>query len=155
MLSVACDWFIGSLCCALASAWPHVFRGFEKKGFSSMFSTRKFVLINGIVINGIFPAISRNKGCHSHQRLQPSKVSRWALRKLRAEKNTCHPAAIRLQPLPAMSPEETRDVKTQDTGPRELRCISKEWFQWAQTLASSQTKKSTKFLTLRDLVFFI
>ena len=33
-------------------------------------------------------------------------------------KNTCHPATIRLQPLPRVSPEETQDVETQDTGPR-------------------------------------
>ena len=33
-------------------------------------------------------------------------------------KNTCHLAAIRLQPLPLVSPEETQDVKTQDIGPR-------------------------------------
>ena len=33
-------------------------------------------------------------------------------------KNTCHLAAIRLQPLPMVSPEETRDGKTQFTGPR-------------------------------------
>ena len=33
-------------------------------------------------------------------------------------KNTCHLAAIRLQPLPVVSPEETQDVKTKDTGPR-------------------------------------
>ena len=46
-------------------------------------------------------------------------VSRWALRELRKEsKNTCHPAAIRLQPLPKVSPEETQDVKTQDTWPQ-------------------------------------
>ena len=30
--------------------------------------------------------------------------------------------------------EGTQDVKTQGTGPGELGCISKEWFQWAQTL---------------------
>ena len=35
-----------------------------------------WAVINGIFINGIFPAISINKGCHSHQRLQPSNVSR-------------------------------------------------------------------------------
>ena len=52
-------------------------------------------------------------------------------------KNTCHLAAIRLGPLPTVSPEETQGVKIQDTGPRWLRCISKEWVQWAQTLASS------------------
>ena len=33
-------------------------------------------------------------------------------------KNTCHLAANRLQPLPTVSPEETQDMKTQDTGPR-------------------------------------
>ena len=33
-------------------------------------------------------------------------------------KNACHLAAIRLQPLPMVSLEETQDVKTQDTGPR-------------------------------------
>ena len=66
---------------------------------------------NGIFINGVFPAISINKGCHCHQWLEPSNVSWWALRKLRAEKNTCHLAAIRLQPLPAVSTEETQDVK--------------------------------------------
>ena len=31
-------------------------------------------------------------------------------------KNTCHLAAIRLQPLPMVSPEGTQDVKTQDSG---------------------------------------
>ena len=33
-------------------------------------------------------------------------------------RNTCHPAAVRLQPLPTVSPEETQDGKTQDAGPR-------------------------------------
>ena len=32
-------------------------------------------------------------------------------------KNTCHLAAIRLQPLPTVSSDETQDVKTQDVGP--------------------------------------
>ena len=32
-------------------------------------------------------------------------------------KNTCHLAAIKLQPLPMVSPKETQDVKTQDTAP--------------------------------------
>ena len=41
-------------------------------------------------------------------------------------KNTCHLAPIRLQPLAMVSPKETQDVKTQDTGPRQLRCLSKE-----------------------------
>ena len=32
-------------------------------------------------------------------------------------KNTCHLAAIRLRSFPTVSPEETQDVKIQDTGP--------------------------------------
>ena len=44
-------------------------------------------------------------------------------------KNPCHLAANRLQPLPRVSPEETLDVKTQDTGLRQLRCTSKEGLQ--------------------------
>jgi len=44
-------------------------------------------------------------------------------------------------PLPTVCPEEIQDVRTQDTCPRKLICISKEWLQWAQTLASSHTEK--------------
>ena len=33
-------------------------------------------------------------------------------------KNTCHPAAIRLQTLSTVSPGETQDVKAQGTGCR-------------------------------------
>ena len=36
---------------------------------------------------------------------------------------------IRLQPLPTVSPEDTQNVKTQETGPGWLRCISEEWSQ--------------------------
>ena len=52
-----------------------------------------------------------------------------------------------------MSPEGTQNVKT-GCWPPELRRISKEWLQGAQTLASSHTQKSTKFLNLGYLVFF-
>ena len=41
-------------------------------------------------------------------------------------KNTCHLAAIRLQPLSMVNPEEISDVETQDIDPRQLRCVSKE-----------------------------
>ena len=34
-----------------------------------------------------------------------------------------------------------------DTGPRELRCISKEWFQWAQTLPLQIHRKVLNSLT--------
>ena len=115
---------------------PKHWSNFRPRGGTDKWNIYK---CNGIFINGIFPAISVNKGCHSHQLLQPSNVSQWALRELRAEKNTCHLAANRLQPLPMVNPEETQDLKTQDTSARWLRCISKEWFQWAQTLAPSHT----------------
>ena len=32
-------------------------------------------------------------------------------------KKTCHPAAIRLQQLPTVSPEEPQDMENQDSGP--------------------------------------
>ena len=43
---------------------------------------------------------------------QSSRIAalRWEPRKFRAEKNTWHLAAVRLQPLPVASPEETQDV---------------------------------------------
>ena len=44
-------------------------------------------------------------------------------------KNICHLAAIRLQPYSTVSPEETQDMKTQDTGSRWVRYVSEEWFQ--------------------------
>ena len=90
-------------------------------------------------------SISVYEGHHSVQQLQPlSMASLWALRELgkgrtpaiqRPSGNACHPAAFRLQPLPTVSPQETQDVETQDTGPRELRYRSKGWFRWARTLA--------------------
>ena len=39
---------------------------------------RMFFLPPGTLRNGIFPAISTNKGCHSQQWLQPCNVSQWA-----------------------------------------------------------------------------
>jgi len=44
----------------------------------------------------------------------------------REGKNTCHLAAIRPQSCSTVSLEESQDVKTQDTGPREVRYILKE-----------------------------
>ena len=96
-----------------------------------------------------------NKWCHSHRWLQSSIGSWWALKKHRAEKNTCHLAAIRQQPLPMLSPEKTQDGKIQDIGTRLLRYISKESFQWAWILASFRTQKSSKFLNLAYLVSLI
>ena len=54
-----------------------------------------------------------------------------------------------------VSPEGTQDEKTQDTGPRELRRISKGGFQRAQTLTSSHWQKSTKFLKTPSFLLLI
>ena len=52
---------------------------------SSALQGKRFQLF--ILRNGIFAAISVNKGCHSHQQLQPSQmISRWAQRQLRKER---------------------------------------------------------------------
>lgn len=44
-------------------------------------------------------------------------------------------------PSTEVIPEGTRDGKEQDTSSRQLRCTSKEWLHWAQTLASSMRRK--------------
>ena len=67
--------------------------------------------------NGTFPAMSVNKGCHSHQQLQPLRMVEMSPEGT-LEGNTCHLVAIRLQPLPMVIPKETLDVKTRDSGPR-------------------------------------
>ena len=101
-----------------------------------------------------------NKGCHSHQPLQPSNLSRWALRKLRKEKNTCYPAAITLHPSLRWAPR-TRGMWTQGnlapeswsahqrdgfSGPRLLQLpihrkalhslIGQIWFLWLTVIFS-------------------
>ena len=46
----------------------------------------------------------------------------------------CPPSSSQpLQPPPVVHSEGTQDGKVPDTSPRQLRCRSKEWFQWAQT----------------------
>lgn len=45
-----------------------------------------FLAKDSILTNGILPAISVYKGCHSRQQLQPSNVSWWVLRKHRKER---------------------------------------------------------------------
>ena len=41
-------------------------------------------------------------------------------------------------------------LKIQDSGPRWLRCISKEWFRWAQTLVSPHTQRKKKVLVTQS-----
>ena len=89
----------------------------------------------------LFPAISVNKDAIVISDSSPPNVNFWALRAPGIEDNTCHLAATRLQPLPMVNRGTYNVKKIWDTGPRQLRCIWKEWLQWAQTLASSHTKK--------------
>ena len=50
--------------------------------------------------------------------------------------------------------KQDRALYTLDKGPRELRCISQEGFQWPQVLASSCIEKSTKSFTW-DMFFVV
>ena len=56
---------------------------------------------------------------------------------------------------PYYEPEDTQYLKTQHTGPRYLRCISKEWFLWAHILVYACIKKNAEFLNVKYLVSFI
>ena len=74
-----------------------------------------------VMRNGIFIAISVKK---KKRMLQSSAIEATVNGELvsleggQEGKNTCCLAVIRLQPLPMVSPEETQDVKTQDSGHR-------------------------------------
>ena len=77
---------------------------------------------------------------------EPSAIEatpRGALRELRMEtQEECRPVMshwINHQPPPTGRPVEAQDEKARDLGPRQLRCRSKDWLQWAQTLASCHT----------------
>ena len=58
-------------------------------------------------------------------------------------------------PAPTGIPWGIQNEKERDLSPRQLRPGSKQLFQGAQTLASSQTQKSAKFINLRCLVSLI
>ena len=74
-----------------------------------------------VMRNGIFAAISVKK---KKRMLQSSAIAATVNGELvsleggQEGKNTCCLAVIRLQQLPTVSPEETQDVKTQDSGHR-------------------------------------
>ena len=107
-----------------------------------------------VLWNEIYPAIIVGKKCHNHQRFWASKCE-WALSK----GNTM--LVIQQMPPPCMviagawgckkqpsstlgtpcSEQRLKDVNNQQTGfgPRWLRCILKEWIQWAQRSTSSHT----------------
>ena len=89
----------------------------------------------------ILPTTSVNKGCCSHQaitlQLPPmvnlEQTQDWNRMPVIKQSATAWPSPMRY-------PEEIQG-KIQDAGPIELRCISKEWLQWAQTFASSHIQK--------------
>ena len=92
-----------------------------------------------VMRNGVFPAISVNQDDKVIS-FQPSRV-------LRKEECTPGLTAIRLEPLPKVSPRQLRKWKNarckkmQGKMPQESWDSGKECFQWAQTLASSHTKE--------------
>ena len=98
-------------------------------------------------------AISINKKWHSHQRFLASKCE-WGLPDLQSNRCHCSPwwslrssegeRSSHLGHLPLLKLN-----KGTGFGPRELRCIWKEWIQWAQRLASSHMQYA-KFLHLKS-----
>ena len=89
--------------------------------------------------------ISR-QGCHSHQGLQPSFVSWWALRSLRKRKNICDLAAIRLQPLPTVSPKGRRMWKTQNPDPDSWEAYNRNDFSESRLLHLSTHRQALSSL---------
>ena len=89
--------------------------------------------------------MNQNTACHiSKQRtLQPSSHHITATPKV----NPGGAQDINKMPFRTVHLEETWDKKAQDTGPKYLRCISKEWFQWAQTLYLLIHRKALNSLT--------
>ena len=93
------------------------------------------------------------QGCNSHQWFQASK-SEWGLWRGSTMPEIQHATT------PTVTAKElgvgwgggagVRNQRQNKTGfgPRQLRCIWKEWIQWAQRLASAQTQKNAKFLSL-------
>ena len=75
--------------------------------------------------DGLFPALSVNKTITVISHYSPP-MGAGEPGESQEGKNTCHPAAIKLQTFPMVTPEETQDVKIQDTGLRWVRCISDE-----------------------------
>ena len=71
---------------------------------------------NQLKRNGIVPVLSLNKGCQSKSSVIAATEDGelMSLEETQEKKNICHLAAIRLQPLPMLSPKETQDVE--DTG---------------------------------------
>ena len=108
--------------------------------------------------NEIFPALSVNKGSHSHQQLQIAALKQWTGEPwgnwIPAKKNTCYLAVIRLATPYRWALRKLRMWNTRYRPRRAEAQIKGVISAWAQTLASSHTWKSTKLLNPRFLVFF-
>ena len=120
---------------------------------SQILSTSQLHL-KSIVRSGIFPAISVNKDVTV---LKDSSGPVWAGEPkgtqegeeyLRSNSHQITATACG-EPQGNSGCENHRILAT-----GELRCMWKEWFQWAQTLAFSHMWKSPKFLKLGYLVIF-
>ena len=83
---------------------------FNKNGiFYSKHRMGALIMFKFFMRNGVFPAISVNKLCHSHQWYLPSKCKLLSPRhNQEGEQYLPNMAAIRLQPLPMVSTEELR-----------------------------------------------
>ena len=123
---------------------PHVFCGYanldicDGKGTTSEYPKRMVVIHSFLPRfweNGVFPNISINSDVTIISDSSLPNVNSWTLSVLRKEKNTCMIWQHQAIAMPYSDHWGTQDV--QDTGPRELRSIWKEWFQQAQTFASS------------------
>ena len=86
------------------------------------------------------PAISIHKKCHIHQWFLGSRCER-GLPKLWSNRWGHHPTvtAEELGGCKKQSSATPEGEQGNRFGPRELRCTWKEWIQWAQRLASSET----------------
>lgn len=88
--------------------------------------------------NGLLPAVSVNKAITVTRTAATEDGELVSPEGAGERKNTCPLTAVKLQPLPTLSPEEAQNRKQknpQDTDPRQERCISKA-FQQVQTPAS-------------------
>lgn len=127
--------------------------------------SRNHALSDMLLSNEIFPAIWVGKKCHSYLQFQPFKCEF-----LSHANKQCHSLHKELKDVTVISDfshlvwvgrlkgnlrNKTISVNMQDAGPRERRCIWKEWLQSSQIPASSHTQKNTKFLMFRLPVLFV
>ena len=114
----------------------------QKLAFPSLFLLLSFLLVFFFLVRSEVISCHVSKQARwSQQWLQSSNESQWAPKGTQEGEEYLLSSSHQTRLLPEVSPREARDVKTQDSGPRQRRCIWKEGFQWAQTLTSSCTEK--------------